>query len=42
MVLFTKNHTVKRYSGPNEIINEFFEIRRKLYIKRKEHMMSEL
>jgi len=40
MVLFNQNHTIKRYNSPNEIIEEFYPIRLKIYNDRKEHMLK--
>jgi len=37
-VLFDAASCIKRYTSVNEILNEFYELRLKYYVKRKEYM----
>lgn len=38
MVLFDENGCLRRYETVNEILKEFYNLRSKLYVKRKEYM----
>ncbi len=42
MVLFDHNGILRRYKTPEEICQEFFMIRLKMYVKRKEYMVGTL
>ena len=42
MHLFDKNGQMKKYSSPEEIINEFIDIRLEYYEKRKEYMLNKM
>jgi DNA topoisomerase-2 len=42
MVLFDHNGILRRYKTPEEICEEFFMVRLKMYIKRKEYMVGTL
>jgi DNA topoisomerase-2 len=42
MVLFDHNGILRRYKTPEEICEEFFMVRLKMYIKRKEYMVGKL
>ena len=42
MVLFDHNNILRRYKTPEEICEEFFMVRLKMYIKRKEFMVGTL
>ncbi|CAO3697543.1 unnamed protein product [Rhizopus stolonifer] len=39
IVCFDKDSKIKKYSGPEEILREFYDLRLEHYIKRKEHMI---
>ena len=39
-VLFDKNCQIKRYKDELEILQEFFDVRYNLYVKRKEHQIK--
>lgn len=41
-MLFDYEGKIKRYSSEEEIIKEFFVLRKALYERRKEHMLSRL
>ena len=41
-VLFDHNGCLKRYSGPLEILNEFYQVRLELYQKRKAYLEGQL
>ncbi|KAI7864932.1 DNA topoisomerase [Spinellus fusiger] len=42
MVCFDPNNKIKRYSGPEEIIRDFYKIRLEYYEKRKNHLIAML
>ena len=42
MVLFDHNGILRRYKTPEEIVEEFFAVRLKMYVKRKEFMIGTL
>ncbi|KAK9768521.1 DNA topoisomerase 2 [Basidiobolus ranarum] len=42
MVCFDKDLKIKKYQSPEEIIEEFFEVRLIYYVKRKEWLLSQL
>eukprot|EP01119_Soliformovum_irregulare_P022261 TRINITY_DN7585_c0_g1_i2.p1 TRINITY_DN7585_c0_g1~~TRINITY_DN7585_c0_g1_i2.p1 ORF type:complete len:491 (+),score=185.01 TRINITY_DN7585_c0_g1_i2:433-1905(+) len=42
MVLFDSHGKIRKYSDPNEVIHEFFEIRMALYKKRKDVLLKQL
>jgi len=42
MVLFDHNGILRRYRTPEEICEEFFDVRLKMYVKRKEYMVGTL
>jgi DNA topoisomerase-2 len=42
MVLFDHNGILRRYKTPEEICEEFFTVRLKMYVKRKEYMVGTL
>lgn len=42
MVLFDHNGILRRYKTPEEICEEFFQVRLKMYGKRKEYMVGNL
>lgn len=42
MVLFDKEGSIKRYSSPEEILTEFFDLRLEYYVKRREWLIEVL
>ena len=42
MVLFDHHGILRRYKSPEEICEEFFQVRLKMYVKRKEYMVGSL
>jgi len=42
MHAFSSNGTIKKYSTPNDILNEFVAVRLSLYVKRREHQLNEM
>ncbi|KAI5191735.1 DNA topoisomerase II [Nematocida sp. AWRm77] len=42
MVGFSSEGTLKRYSSPTEILEEFFQIRKNMYVKRKDYLLEKL
>ncbi|KAJ9069903.1 DNA topoisomerase 2 [Entomophthora muscae] len=42
MVCFDESGRIKRYNSPEEILNDFFLVRLKFYIDRRQHMIKEL
>jgi len=42
MHLFDANGTLKKYSQPEEILEEFYTVRLNLYIKRREYLLNQL
>jgi len=42
MYLFNEKGQIKKYSSPEHIINEFYDIRREFYIKRKNYLEAKL
>ncbi|KAI5170713.1 DNA topoisomerase II [Nematocida sp. LUAm3] len=42
MVAFDSNGSLKKYNSPEEILKEFYAIRKDLYIRRKAHLLQKL
>ena len=42
MVLYDRNHTLRRYENTTDIIEDFFLIRQEMYINRRKYMLDEL
>jgi DNA topoisomerase-2 len=42
MVLFNKDGEIKKYESVNDILNEFCHVRYEFYVKRKEHILTNL
>ena len=42
MVAFDKNHKIVKYDNVNDILLEYISVRQKLYVDRKQYMLSEL
>lgn len=42
MVLFDHNGILRRYKSPEEICEEFFDVRLHMYVKRKEYMVGNI
>ncbi|RKP39288.1 DNA topoisomerase [Dimargaris cristalligena] len=42
MICFDRNHRIKKYEAPEEIIHEFYDLRLQFYQKRKEWMIDQL
>jgi DNA topoisomerase II len=40
MHLFNKDGQIRKYSSPNEILEEFYDVRKEFYIKRKEYLIN--
>jgi DNA topoisomerase-2 len=40
MHLFNRDGQIRKYSNPNEILEEFYDVRREYYIKRKEYLIN--
>ena len=40
MHLFNKDGQIRKYNDPNEILEEFYEVRREYYVKRKEYLIN--
>lgn len=42
MVAFDSNGYLKKYSSPEMILEEFFEVRKELYVRRKDYLLQKL
>lgn len=42
MHLYDRNHCIKKYETPEEILNDFFEVRLEYYVKRRKYMLDEM
>lgn len=42
MILYDRNHTIKKYNDTTEIIEDFFLLRQEFYVKRRKNMLAEL
>lgn len=42
MILYDRNHTLKKYKDTTEITEDFYLLRQELYVRRRKYMLSEL
>lgn len=40
MVLFNKDGLIQKYSSPEEILRDFFELRMEYYTRRRQHLIQ--